>query len=93
MYHNMLLEETGDYRSALDHLLEIEYQVTDKRAWKEKNALYLVKLGKKEEGEKAYRILISENPHNGGYLNELLALKEEGKKSYKHKDYWKNGIF
>lgn len=75
MYHNMLLEETGDYQSALDHLLEIESQVTDKRAWKEKHALYLVKLGKKDEGEKAYRLLISENPHNSGYIKELLALK------------------
>ncbi|KAG2204981.1 hypothetical protein INT47_002605 [Mucor saturninus] len=77
MYHNMLLEETGDFQSALDHLLEIESQVTDKRSWKEKNALYLVKLGKKEEGEKAYRILISENPHNGAYIKALLALKEK----------------
>ncbi|GAA5798156.1 hypothetical protein HPULCUR_003556 [Helicostylum pulchrum] len=77
MYHNMLLEETGDFQSALDHLLEIESQVTDKRAWKEKNALYLVKLGRKEEGEKAYRILISENPHNSAYINELLALKDK----------------
>lgn len=80
MYHNMLLEETGDFQSALDHLLEIESQVTDKRAWKEKNALYLVKLGRKEEGEKAYRILISENPHNSAYINELLALKDKGKR-------------
>lgn len=80
MYHNMLLEETGDFQSALDHLLEIESKVTDKRAWKEKHALYLVKLGKKEEAEKAYRLLISENPHNGGYINELLALKDKGKR-------------
>ncbi|KAL7330184.1 hypothetical protein PS15p_205159 [Mucor circinelloides] len=77
MYHNMLLEETGDFQSALDHLNEIEPQVTDKRAWKEKNALYLEKLGRKEEAEKAYRILISENPHNIAYITELLSLKEK----------------
>ncbi|KAI9470966.1 MAG: NMDA receptor-regulated protein 1-domain-containing protein [Benjaminiella poitrasii] len=77
MYHNELLEESGDYQKALDHLLEIEAQVTDKRAWKEKHALYLVKLGRKEEGEKAYRLLISENPHNADYINRFLALKEE----------------
>lgn len=74
----MLLEETGDFQSALDHLLEIEPKVTDKRAWKEKNALYLVKLGRKDEAEKAYRILISENPHNVAYITELLTLKEKG---------------
>lgn len=77
MYHNMLLEETGDFQSALDHLNEIELQVTDKRAWKEKNALYLQKLGRKEEAEKAYCILISENPHNVAYITELLSLKEK----------------
>lgn len=87
MYHNMLLEETGDFQSALDHLLEIEAQVTDKRAWKEKHALYLVKLDKKEEGEKAYRLLVSENPHNGAYINELLAIKDEGKTEKKESDY------
>ena len=74
----MLLEETGDFASALDHLLEIENKVTDKRAWKEKRALYLVKLDRKEEGEKAYRILISENPHNSAYIKALLELKEKG---------------
>ncbi|KAI8994648.1 NMDA receptor-regulated protein 1-domain-containing protein [Pilobolus umbonatus] len=75
MYHNMLLEETGDYQKALDHLMQIEKQVTDKRNWKEKHAMYLVKLGRKEEGEKAYRLLVSENPHHVGYLKELLDLK------------------
>ncbi|KAI8647238.1 NMDA receptor-regulated protein 1-domain-containing protein [Parasitella parasitica] len=79
MYHNMLLEETGEFQSALDHLDEIEPNVTDKRAWKEKNALYLEKLGRKEEAERAYRVLISENPHNIAYINNLLSLSDKSK--------------
>ncbi|CEP08700.1 hypothetical protein [Parasitella parasitica] len=81
MYHNMLLEETGDFESALNHLNEIEPKVTDKKAWKEKNALFLEKLGRKEEAEKAYRILISENPHNIAYVNALLSLKDKNETS------------
>ncbi|KAI8371285.1 NMDA receptor-regulated protein 1-domain-containing protein [Choanephora cucurbitarum] len=77
MYENMLLEEAGDYQKALDHLVEIESQVTDKRAWKEKNALYLSKLNRKEEAEIAYRELISINPNNVDYINQVLSLKED----------------
>ncbi|KAI8368769.1 NMDA receptor-regulated protein 1-domain-containing protein [Blakeslea trispora] len=76
MYENMLLEEAGDYQKALDHLIEIESQVTDKRAWKEKNALYLSKLNRKEEAEIAYRELISINPNNVDYIHQVLSLKE-----------------
>ncbi|KAI8884470.1 N-terminal acetyltransferase A, auxiliary subunit [Backusella circina FSU 941] len=75
MYHNSLLEEAGEYQEALDHLNEIESKVTDKRTWKEKNALYLAKVGKKEESEIAYRLLISENPHDKSYIIALLELK------------------
>jgi peptide alpha-N-acetyltransferase len=78
MYHNMLLEETADFQAALDHLEKIQPEVTDKRAWKEKKALYLGKLGKKEQAEAAYRDLIRENPNDANYINALLALKEKG---------------
>lgn len=78
MYHNWLLEEAGEYQRGLDHLVEIESQVTDKRAWKEKKALYLVKLDKKQEAEAAYRVLIGENPNHIDYIKALLDL--QGKK-------------
>ncbi|KAG1584121.1 hypothetical protein G6F48_008092 [Rhizopus delemar] len=81
MYHNTLLEEAGDYQAALDHLLEIEPNVTDKGKWKEQHALYLVKLDKKEEAEKAYRLLISENPHNVKYIKDFLSLKSTASKN------------
>ncbi|KAI8988124.1 NMDA receptor-regulated protein 1-domain-containing protein [Mycotypha africana] len=77
MYENMLLEEGGDYQAAMDHLISIESKVTDKRSWKEKHALYLLKLDRKEEAEKAYRDLISENPHHSGYVTALLSMETE----------------
>ncbi|KAL0091618.1 NMDA receptor-regulated protein 1-domain-containing protein [Phycomyces blakesleeanus] len=73
MYHNTLLEESGNYQAALDHLVEIEPKVTDKSGWKEKRALFLAKLGKVEEADAAYRLLISENPYNGQYVKGLLV--------------------
>ncbi|RCH81730.1 hypothetical protein CU097_000541, partial [Rhizopus azygosporus] len=81
LYQNTLLEETGNYQAALDHLLQIEPKVTDKRSWKEKHALYLLKLDKKEEAEMAYRLLLDENPHNISYVTSILSLKAADKAS------------
>ncbi|ORX62151.1 N-terminal acetyltransferase A, auxiliary subunit [Hesseltinella vesiculosa] len=75
LYHNMLIEETGDCQAALDHLATIESKVTDKRCVKEKRALFLAKLDKEAEAEAMYRLLISENPYDGRYVKQLLALK------------------
>jgi peptide alpha-N-acetyltransferase len=75
MYHNWLIEETGDVEGALDHLNTIEAKVTDKRSVKEKRAHYLAQLGKVDEAESAYRLLISENPYDSRYISKLLDLK------------------
>ncbi|KAI8344094.1 NMDA receptor-regulated protein 1-domain-containing protein [Chlamydoabsidia padenii] len=75
LYHNWLIEETGDYEGALEHLNTIESKVTDKRSVKEKKAHYLTKLGKVDEAESAYRLLISENPYDSRYISKLLELK------------------
>ncbi|ORZ01390.1 NMDA receptor-regulated protein 1-domain-containing protein [Syncephalastrum racemosum] len=84
MYHNTLIEETGDYAAALKHLDAVEAKVTDSRGVQEKRALYLSKLGKQAEAEAEYRKLISENPHDRGYTKSLLALRnldEESKRA------------
>lgn len=75
MYQNWLIEETGNWEEGLEHLNKIEAKVTDKRNVKEKRAFYLSKLGKVDEAEAAYRLLISENPYNGRYVSALLELK------------------
>lgn len=35
MYKNMIIEESGDLKKALDHLEEIRMKVVDKRSWRE----------------------------------------------------------
>lgn len=71
MYHNMLLEESGDLQAALNQLDAVKPKVCDRRAWKEKRASYLLKLGRLEEAERAYRGLINENPDNYSYFEAL----------------------
>jgi tetratricopeptide (TPR) repeat protein len=75
MYHNSLIEESGDIEKALEHLNRIEPKVCDKRSWKEKKAQFLFKLGKLEEAESAYRLLISESPDSYAYIEGLIAVK------------------
>ncbi|KAF9157176.1 N-alpha-acetyltransferase 16, NatA auxiliary subunit [Mortierella sp. AD010] len=71
LYHNSLIQETGDIQAALDHLETLEKHVCDKKAIKEKRAEYLLALGRHEEAEAAYRILIAYNPDNFGYFDGL----------------------
>ncbi|KAF9551479.1 N-alpha-acetyltransferase 16, NatA auxiliary subunit [Mortierella hygrophila] len=71
LYHNTLLEETGDFQVALDHLDTIEKQVCDRKAIKEKRAKYFLALGRLTEAEAAYRELLSLNPDNMAYFEGL----------------------
>ncbi|KAF9930828.1 N-alpha-acetyltransferase 16, NatA auxiliary subunit [Linnemannia zychae] len=71
LYHNSMLEETGDTQAALEHLDSIEKHVCDRNALRERRAKYLFGLGRLEEAEKAYRELISHNPDNFAYFEGL----------------------
>ncbi|KAG0000692.1 N-alpha-acetyltransferase 16, NatA auxiliary subunit [Entomortierella chlamydospora] len=71
LYHNSLIQETGDIQAALDHLETLEKHVCDKKAIKEKRAEYLLALGRHEEAEAAYRILIAHNSDNFSYFDGL----------------------
>ncbi|KAI1315077.1 N-alpha-acetyltransferase 16, NatA auxiliary subunit [Mortierella claussenii] len=71
LYHNSLLEEAGDIQVALDHLNSIEKHVCDLKSIKEKRAQFLLTLGRQEEAEAAYRILIAHNPDNVAYFEGL----------------------
>ncbi|KAF8982870.1 N-alpha-acetyltransferase 16, NatA auxiliary subunit [Entomortierella lignicola] len=70
-YHNSLLQETGDIQAALDHLETIESHVCDKKAIKEKRAEYLLALGRNEEAQAAYSILLDHNSDNFAYFDGL----------------------
>ncbi|KAF9116161.1 N-alpha-acetyltransferase 16, NatA auxiliary subunit [Mortierella sp. AM989] len=71
LYHNSLIQETGDSQAALDHLEAIEKSVCDKKSVKEKRAEYLLALGRGEEAKTAYDILIAHNPDNFAYFDGL----------------------
>ncbi|KAF9982160.1 N-alpha-acetyltransferase 16, NatA auxiliary subunit, partial [Modicella reniformis] len=72
LYHNSLIQESGDIKGALDHLETIEKHLCDQKASKEKRAQYLLSLDRREEAEAAYRVLLSHNPDNFAYFDGLL---------------------
>ncbi|KAF9151527.1 N-alpha-acetyltransferase 16, NatA auxiliary subunit [Linnemannia schmuckeri] len=71
LYHNSMLEETGDIQAALEHLDTIEKHVCDRNALREKRAKYFLTLGRQDDAEKAYRGLIAHNPDNFAYFDGL----------------------
>ncbi|RKO93510.1 NMDA receptor-regulated protein 1-domain-containing protein [Blyttiomyces helicus] len=72
LYKNMIIEESGDYPKALEHLKSCRSKVVDQRAWKEARARLLLLDGKNVEAEVEYRNLIKENPDCHLYLEGLL---------------------
>ncbi|KAF9578148.1 N-alpha-acetyltransferase 16, NatA auxiliary subunit, partial [Lunasporangiospora selenospora] len=71
LYHNTMLEETGDIQGALEHLDSIESHVSDRKALMEKRAKFLIALGRSDDAEEAYRALIQHNPDNFAYIEGL----------------------
>ncbi|KAL8824749.1 MAG: hypothetical protein Q9191_004846 [Dirinaria sp. TL-2023a] len=77
LYKNTIIAEMGEIERALSHLDAISKTNLDKTAVMEMRADYLLKLGRKEEAEKAYRALIDRNPEYRRYyegLQTALAL-------------------
>ena len=72
MYKNSLIAEQGDTQKALDHLESAGKHNLDRVAVLELRAIYLSKLGRKDEAEKAYRALISRNSEYKTYYDGLL---------------------
>jgi len=73
LYANMVLEESGDIKAALEHLEKIESKVVDKLTWKEKQAEFFLKLHRLTETSEAYRRLLVINPDNLAYHKGLQA--------------------
>ncbi|KAG0207111.1 N-alpha-acetyltransferase 16, NatA auxiliary subunit [Mortierella sp. GBA30] len=71
LYHNTLLEESGDFQAALDHLDSIEKLVCDRKSIKEKRAKYLFELGHLKDAESGYRALLALNPDNMAYFEGI----------------------
>ena len=55
LYQNMVIQESGDFSGALDHLDKYEDQICDKLSMQETRGLNMIKCGKLEQAEKIYR--------------------------------------
>ena len=71
LYKNSIIAESGDMRRALEHLDEVARNSLDRSAALELRAKYLLELGKKDEAEKAYRVLLDRNSEFRAYFDGL----------------------
>jgi tetratricopeptide (TPR) repeat protein len=71
LYRNMIIEEMGEYERALEHLDTIFDTSLDRTSVMEAQARLYLKLGKKEEAEKAYRALVERNNEYRLYYENL----------------------
>ncbi|PKY40364.1 N-terminal acetyltransferase A, auxiliary subunit [Rhizophagus irregularis] len=76
LYHNLIIEESGKFDKALEHLESIENDICDRRSWKEKRAFFLLKLERYQEAKIAYEDLIADNPDCYDYYNGLLLASQ-----------------
>ncbi|KAG9160258.1 hypothetical protein Leryth_022561 [Lithospermum erythrorhizon] len=71
LYKISVMEECGFLERAVEELHRKESKIVDKLAYKEQQVSLLVKLGRFEEGEKLYKVLLSMNPDNYRYYEGL----------------------
>ncbi|KAL7800952.1 N-terminal acetyltransferase A, auxiliary subunit [Trichoderma afarasin] len=76
MYKNSIIAEQGDYQRALDHLETGAKHNLDRLAVLECRADYLLKLGRKEDAVKAYRLLLDRNSEHTLYYEKLEEAME-----------------
>lgn len=71
LYKNSIIAEMGETERALEHLDAVSKNSLDRASVMELRAQYLLKLGRKEEAEKAYRELLARNPEFRLYYEGL----------------------
>ena len=81
LYRNMLIEESGDYARALEHLNTVRTHVVDKRTWSEARARLFMKSNQLAHAEVEYAKLLDTYPDDVRYLNGLLEAKGLNDKS------------
>lgn len=75
MYQNLVIQESGDYKSALKHLEDNQDQIVDKLTLKENLGELNLKLKQNEKAAKYYDQLIQRNPENTLYYQKLIEAK------------------
>jgi len=76
LYKNSIIAEMGETERALEHLNAVAKTNPDKASVMELRAQYLLKLGRKNEAEKAYRALLERNAEYRAYFQGLQAALE-----------------
>jgi N-alpha-acetyltransferase 15/16, NatA auxiliary subunit len=80
LYKNTIIAETGEIERALEHLQAACKGCLDRLAVMEMKGDYLLRLGRDQEAEKAYRALIDRNPEYRAYydgLEKSLGVRED----------------
>lgn len=70
-----MIQESGDYKSALKHLEDNQDQIVDKLTLKENLGELNLKLKQNEKAAKYYDQLIQRNPENTMYYRKLIQAK------------------
>lgn len=86
LYKNTIIAESGDLTRALEHLEAVQKNSLDRTAVMEMRADYLLRLGRSEEAEKAYRALLDRNNEYRAYyegLEKALGLSQSDKQGRK----------
>lgn len=87
LYKNTIIAEMGETERALEHLDAVSKNSLDRTAVLEMRAGYLLKLGKKQEAEKAYKALLGRNAEYRAYYDGLqcaLGLRSMDVKSLRN---------
>ena len=71
LYRNSILEDSGDYQAALDHLNQIKNSVVDETSFNEIKARLLLSLKRYDKAERAYLVLLEGNMDNMDYLHGI----------------------
>lgn len=85
----MVIQESGDYAAALEHLDKYEDQICDKLSFLETRGLNLIRTQRLAEAEKIYTELIRRNPENHHYYQQLALAKSASSDSEKLELYAK----
>ncbi|KAF6213598.1 hypothetical protein GE061_011319 [Apolygus lucorum] len=84
LYHNNLIQESGDIGQALTHLLENRHRIFDTTSTDESLMRMYVQTGQYQEALSIVQNLLEKNPNNLDYYNHLftsLRLKSETSKA------------
>lgn len=71
LYKNSIIAGRGEIERALEHLEAVSKSILDRSSFMEMRADYLLKLGRYEQAEKTYRVLVARNPENRAYYKGL----------------------